>query len=53
VSGYWQHIAPIECPEGHKMIWLGGAHWICEWCSVLYVIQHNDCELCVGTEFQK
>lgn len=33
MSKYWQHENPIECPEGHKMIWLGLIYWICPTCK--------------------
>lgn len=33
---YWQHEKPLECPAGHKMLWLGGAWWICSECRVIY-----------------
>ena len=31
-SRYWQHTAPISCPRGHVMGWLGGAFWLCSKC---------------------
>jgi uncharacterized protein with PIN domain len=34
---YWQHEHPINCPEGHLMIWLGSAFWGCPECNKVYV----------------
>ena len=30
---YWQHNDPIECPKGHKMLWLGLLFWIRPTCK--------------------
>ncbi len=32
MSQYWQHDEPLKCTEGHSMIWLGSAYWICSEC---------------------
>ena len=34
---HWQHEDPIKCPDGHQMLWLGAAFWICEKCREVYV----------------
>jgi len=36
-SPFWQHNEPIDCPEGHVMVWLGLTFWMCEACHRIYV----------------
>lgn len=31
-SRYWQHTAPLTCPKGHTMGWLGSVYWLCTKC---------------------
>lgn len=38
-SPFWQHNAPLKCPKGHVMVWLGSVYWICGkgQCNTIYV----------------
>lgn len=40
-GGYWQHTAPLKCPKGTKMKWMGWSYWLCgkACCKTIYYLK--------------